>query len=120
MIAKVWSTWWLARCTERRGVDGVGAQQQFCPFWQEAASIYFYCCRKKSDNRERVEKWSKICPVLMEELLEMSILERPGIKRTRVTAFCGSILRIGSVESIDNGSRARMIKALADRGVWVA
>jgi BTB/POZ domain len=96
----------------------VWAHNNCCPLLQEVA-MELYLLQPKEVRQSEGWKMVKDCPVLMEELLEMSVRERPGIKRTSVTALREHLLRIGLGKSMD-GSRAMMIKTLADRGVWVA
>jgi BTB/POZ domain len=96
----------------------VWAHNNCCPLLQEAA-MELYLLAPKDVGQSEGWKMVKDCPALMEELLEMSVHERLGSKRMSVTALWEHLLRIGLFESID-GSRAMMIKALADRGVWVA
>jgi BTB/POZ domain len=96
----------------------VWAYDNCCPLLQEAAmELYLLVPNEVGQSEEW--KMVKDCPALLEELLEMSVRERPGIKRTSVTALREHLLRIGLGKSMD-GSRAMMIKALADLGVWVA
>jgi hypothetical protein len=96
----------------------VWAHNNCCPLLQEVA-MELYLLQPKEVRQSEGWKMVKDCPALMEELLEMSVRERPGIKRSTVTALREHLLRIGLGKSMD-GSRAMMIKALADRGVWVA
>jgi BTB/POZ domain len=96
----------------------VWAYNNCCPLLQETA-MELYLLVPKEVGQSEGWKMVKDCPALMEELLEMSVHERLGSKRTSVTALREHLLSIGLGESID-GSRAMMIKALADRGVWVA
>jgi hypothetical protein len=97
----------------------VWAHNNCCPLLQEAAMELYLLLPKEVGQSTEGWQMVKDCPALMEELLEMSVRERPGIKLTSVVALREHLLRIGLGESID-GSRAMMIKALADRGVWVA
>jgi BTB/POZ domain len=96
----------------------VWAHTNCCPLLQETA-MELYLLVPKEVGQSEGWKMVKDCPALMEELLEMSVHERRGSKRTSVTALREHLLSIGLGESID-GSRAMMIKALADRGIWVA
>jgi BTB/POZ domain len=97
----------------------VWARNNCCPLLQEAAMELYLLVPKEVVGQS--EEWTMVkdCPALMEELLEMSVHGRLGSKRTSVTALREHLLSIGLGESMD-GSRAMMIKALADRGVWVA
>jgi BTB/POZ domain len=98
----------------------VWAHNNCCPLLQEAA-MELYLLVPKVVGQSAGWQMVKDCPALMEELLEMSVLARLGSskRQTSVTALREHLLRIGLGKSID-GSRAMMVKALADRGVWVA